>query len=287
MLSSSSDKGGLSFSFSDLNSKGIVPNNSFNRKTIYLGFGYQLSKRLNFKGNINYSIEDNENPPNVANQDNSIPTVLYNLANSMPLNVLDENKFDANGNEAVYSRFRNRTNPYFTLSQQFQNIKRDRIFGNIAVKYDLAPWLYVQGRVGQDYWSRDQDYNNFPTGQASRAAAPAGFVNGLYTQESRRFREVNADFILSATKEFGDYAVNANIGGNHMQRSFDVNSVQVTDFVVRDLYTVQNGRVKDPIFDRSERAVNSLFAFAEFSYKKYLFITSMKKYKYIIAYFLF
>ena len=272
MVSTSSDKGGLSFSFSDLTSKGIVPNNSFNRKTIYLGFGYQLSKRLNFKGNINYSIEENKNPPNVANQDNSIPTALYNMANSMPLSVLDENKFDANGNEAVYSRFRNRTNPYFTLSQQFQNIKRDRIFGNIAVKYDLTPWLYIQGRVGQDYWSRDMDVNNFPTGQASRAAAPAGFVNGQYTQESRRFREVNADFILSATKEFGDYGINANVGGNHMYRTSDLNSVQATDFVVRDLYTVQNGRVKDPIFDRYERAVNSLFAFAEFSYKKFLFI---------------
>jgi TonB-linked SusC/RagA family outer membrane protein len=272
MVSSSSEKGGLSFSFSDLSSKGIVPNNTLNRKTVYLGFGYQLSKRLNFKGNINYSIEENKNPPNVANQDNSIPTSIFNMANSMPLNVLDENKFNAAGNEAIYSRFQNRTNPYFTLARQFQNIKRDRIFGNVAVKYDLTPWLYLQGRVGQDFWSRDMDVNNFPTGQASRAAAPAGFVNGQYTQESRRFREVNADFILSATKEFGDFGVNANVGGNHMYRASDLNSVQATDFVVRDLYTVQNGRVKDPIFDRSERAVNSLFAFAEFSYKKYLFI---------------
>lgn len=272
MVSSSSEKGGLSFSFSDLSSKGITPNNTFNRKTVYLGFGYQLSPKLNFKGNINYSVEENKNPPNVAGQDNSIPTALYNMANSMPLNVLDENKFDANGDEAVYSRFRNRTNPFFTLARQFNNIKRDRIFGNITVKYDLAPWLFIQGRIGQDYWSRDQDFNNFPTGQASRAAAPAGFVNGVYTQESRRFREVNADFIISATKEFGDFGVNANIGGNHMYRISEANNVQVTDFIVRDLYTVQNGRVKDPIFDRQERAVNSLFAFAEFSYKKYLFV---------------
>ncbi len=271
-LASSSEKGGLSFSFSDLSSRGIVPNNTFNRKTVNFGFGYELSPKLSFRGNINYSIEENNNPPNVANQDNTIPVALYNMANSMPLNVLDENKFDAQGNEAVYSRFRNRTNPYFTLSEQFNRIKRDRIFGNVAVKYNFTPWLYLQGRVGQDYWSRDQEYNNFPTGQASLAAAPAGFVNGLYTQEARRFREVNADFILSATKEFGDYGVSANLGGNHMKRGSDLNSTQVRDFVIRDLYTVQNGRAKDPIFDRYERAVNSLFAFAEFSYKKYLFI---------------
>ncbi len=272
-LSSTGDKGGLSLSFSDLNSKGIVPNNTYNRKTINMGFGYDLSPKLNFRGNINYSVEENKNAPNIGQQDNTIPVALYNMANSMPLNVLDENKYDAQGNEAVYSRFRNRTNPYFTLAEQFQTIRRDRIFGNIAVKYNILPWLFIQGRVGQDYWSRDQDYNNFPTGQASRAAAPAGFVNGVYTQESRRFREINTDFLINAFKDFGDFSVNANFGGNHMQRRSDLNSVQVTDFVVRGLYTVQNGRAKDPIYDLNERAVNSLYGSAEFSYNKLLFLT--------------
>ena len=272
-LATSTEKGGMSLSFSDLNSKGIVPNNTYNRKTINLGFGYDLTSKLSFKGNFNYSVEDNKNPPNIGEQDNTIPVALYNMANSMPLNVLDENKYDANGNEAVYSRFRNRTNPYFTLAEQFQNIKRDRIFGNVAVKYELFPWLFAQGRGGEDYWSRDQDYNNFPTGQASRAAAPAGFVNGVYTQESRRFREINTDFLINANKEFGDYTINANFGGNHMQRRSDRNSVQVTDFVVRDLYTVQNGRAKDPIYDLNERAVNSLYGSAEVSFKDMLFLT--------------
>ena len=272
-LASASDKGGFNLSFSDLTSRGIVPNNSYNRKTINLGFGYDLTSKLSFRGNFNYSNEKNTNPPNIGQQDNTIPVALYNLANSMPLNVMDENKYDANGDEAVYSRFRNRTNPYFTLAEQFNNIIRDRIFGNVAVKYNFTPWLNLQGRVGQDYWSRDQEYNNFPTGQASRAPAPAGFVNGVYTQESRRFREINADFLLSGNKTFGDIGVNASFGGNHMYRRSDVNSVQVTDFVVRDLYTVQNGRAKDPIYDLSERAVNSLYGSAEFSYKNRFFLT--------------
>lgn len=273
-LASSGDKGGLSLSFSDLNSKGIVPNNSYNRKTFNFGFGYDLSPKFSFRGNINYSIEENKNPPNIGNQDNTIPVALYNMANSMPLNVLDENKYNAAGNEAIYSRFQNRTNPYWTLAEQFQNIRRDRIFGNVSLKYNLLPWLFVQGRVGQDYWSRDHDYNNFPTGQASRPPAPAGFVNGLYTQESRRFREINVDFLISANKEFGKIGVSANLGGNHMKRRQDVNSVQVTDFVIRDLYTVQNGRAKDPIYDLSERAVNSIYGSAEIAYDKSLFLTA-------------
>lgn len=273
-LSSASDKGGFNLSFANMDSKGIVPNNSFNRKTINLGYSYELSKKLSFSGNINYSHEYNKNPPNIANQDNSIPTAIYNLANSMPLDLLEAKKFNAAGNEYIYSRFQNRTNPYFTLSEQFQNIVRDRIFGNISVKYNLLPWLFVQGRVGQDYWSRDQDYNNFPTGQASIAAAPAGFVNGTYTQESRRFREINTDILISGTQKFGDFGFDFNVGGNKMYRRSDLNSVLVQDFVVRGLYTVMNGRVKDPIYGLSERAVNSVYGSAEFSYKNVLFVNA-------------
>ncbi|MEQ9375347.1 MAG: SusC/RagA family TonB-linked outer membrane protein [Imperialibacter sp.] len=273
-LAGNTDKGGLNLSFADMSSQGIVPNNTFDRKTINLGFGYDLSSKLSFKGNINYSNEYNKNPPNVGQQDNTIPTSLMAMSNSMPLDVLNDNRYNAQGNEYIYSRFMNRTNPYFILSDQFQNIRRDRIFGNLSVKYDITNWLFVQGRVGQDYWSRDQDYNNFPTGQASRAAAPAGFVNGLYTQEARRFREINKDFLISATKEFGDIGVNITAGGNQMYRRSDLNSVQVTDFVVRGLYTVQNGRAKDPLYDLSERGVNSLYGSAEVNYKRFIYLNT-------------
>ncbi|WP_414617828.1 SusC/RagA family TonB-linked outer membrane protein [Dyadobacter sp. 32] len=271
-LSSASEKGGFNLSLSNMDNKGIVPNNSFNRKTVNLGFSYDLSKKLSVTGNINYSFENNKNPPVIAEQDNSIPTSIYNMANSMPLYLLDEKKYDANGDEFVYSRFRNRTNPYFILAEQFQNIRRDRIFGNVAIRYNFLPWLYAQARVGQDYWSRDQDYNNFPTGQASRPPAPAGFVNGLYTQESRRFRELNKDFLIGANKKFGDIGFDLTLGGNQMYRRSDLNSEQVTDFIVRGLYTVMNARVKDPLYALSERGVNSVYGAGEISYKDFLYL---------------
>jgi TonB-linked SusC/RagA family outer membrane protein len=271
-LNSANSNGGFNLSFSNTDNKGIVPNNSFNRKTINLGFAYELSKKISFAGNANYSNEVNKNPPNIANQDNSIPTAVSNMANSMPFDLLEAKKYDANGDEFVYSRFRNRTNPYFVLSDQFQNITRDRLFGNISVKYKVLPWLFVQGRVGQDYWSRDQDYNNFPTGQASLGPAPAGFVNGVYTQESRRFRETNIDVLISGSKTFGDFGIDFNVGGNQMYRRSDLNSVQATDFVVRGLYTVMNSRVKDPLYGLTERAVNSIYGSSEFSYKNFLFL---------------
>ena len=272
-LSSSGENGGIHLSLNNTDNKGIVPNNSFNRKGLNLGFSYNLSEKFSFTGSVNYTKEDNKNPPNIAQQDNTIPTTLMSLSNTIPLKVLDENKYNpATGNEYIYSRFMNRTNPYWILAEQFHNIKRDRIFGNVAVKYNILSWLSVQGRFGQDYWSRDEEVNNFPTGQASRAPAVAGFVNGIFTQESRRSRESNLDFLVSANRSFGDFDINLTGGGNQLRRQLDVNSVQVTDFVVRGLYTVQNGRAKDPVYSLFEQGVNSLYSSGEVSWNRMLYV---------------
>jgi TonB-linked SusC/RagA family outer membrane protein len=271
-VSSGSEKGGFNLSLSNLDNKGITRNNTFSRKTINLGFSYNLSPKLTVTGTLNYSNELNKNPPQIAQQDNSTPTVIYTLANSMPLDVLEANQINpTTGNEFIYSRFMNRTNPYFVLNNKFETIRRDRLFGNISARYNFTDWLYLQGRIGQDYWSRDQDYN-FPTGQASLAAAPAGFVNGAYVQDARRFREINADFLIGANRKFGAFGVDLTVGGNQLYRRSDLNSVQVTDFIVRGLYVPQNGRVKDPLYGLSERKVNSLYGALELSYKDFLFL---------------
>src|SRR5690606_27770197 len=185
--------------------RGIVPNSEFNRKTVNLGFIQTISrnKKLTVQGNINYSNEQNRNPPQTNTQDFATATVINTLANSMPFEALEQNQLMPNGDEFVFSRFLVRNNPYYSVNQHFENIKRDRLFGNILLKYQFADWLYVQGRIAQDFYSRDQDYN-IPNGYAPIAEAPVGFVNGAYTQDTRRFREQNFDFLVGANRTFGD-----------------------------------------------------------------------------------
>jgi TonB-linked SusC/RagA family outer membrane protein len=275
-ISSGSDKGGFNLSVANMDSKGITPNNKYNRKTINLGFNYNIGKKLTVSGNTNYSNEKNTNPPNIANQDNSIPTTLMNLSTSMPLELMEKFYINpATDREYIYSRFQNRTNPYFVLNKQKQNIIRDRLFGNVTARYSITDWLSVLARVGQDYYSRDQDVNYYPTGHNGNPSPPAaGFVDGNFVQESRRFRETNADVLVQATKKFGDIELDVNVGGNQMYRRSDQNFVSVTDFVVKDLYTVQNGRLKDPFYSLEERKVNSVYGSAELSYKNFLFVNA-------------
>ena len=271
-VSNGGANGGFNLSIANMDNKSIQPNSEFNRKTINLGFNQKISEKLVVSGNLAYSNEKNKNPVVIAGQDNSTPVVVYTMSNSMPFDLLNEKRFDANRNEFVWTRFRNRTNPYISSFNRFENIRRDRLFGNITAKYNLTDWLYVQGRIGQDYFSRDRDFND-PTGRASNPAAPAGFVNGRYTQEVLRSRELNSDFLIGATKSFDSgFAFDATFGGNQRYSRFDRNSVQVQDFVVRDLYTVANGRVKDPFYELSEVKINSLYGAAELSYKGYLYL---------------
>jgi TonB-linked SusC/RagA family outer membrane protein len=270
-MSSGGENGSFNLSLANMTNKSIQPNTEFDRQTINLGFNQNITKKLVLSGNIAYSHEKNKNPVVIAGQDISTPVVVYTLSTSMPLDLLYEKRVDPNGNEYNWSRFRNRTNPYMSLYNRFENLERDRLFGNITARYNFTDWLYLQGRIGQDYYSRNREFND-PTGRASNPAAPAGFVNGTYTQEVIRARELNADFLLGARRTFGDIGLDVSVGGNQRYSRFDQNYVYVQNFVVRDLYTVMNGGIKEPFYDLQEKKTNSLYGSAEISYKEYLYL---------------
>ncbi|QKZ14017.1 SusC/RagA family TonB-linked outer membrane protein [Spirosoma sp. KUDC1026] len=264
-------QGGFSLSFGNTDNRGIMENNTFNRKVINLGFSQNISSKLIASGNINYSKENNVNPPQINTQDFSVSTVVFTLANSMPFQALRDNQTEANGDEFVFSRFLVRNNPYYSMNRHFEHIKRDRIFGNIALKYQFTDWLYLQGRIAQDFYIRNQDYN-IPNGYAPIARAPVGYVNGSYTQDVRQNTERNIDFILGANRTFGKIGVDLTLGGNARYARNDYNSVTVQDFVQPGLYTVANGRIKNPVYSLAEKKINSLFGAATISYREFLYL---------------
>ncbi|HEY0110458.1 MAG TPA: SusC/RagA family TonB-linked outer membrane protein [Fibrella sp.] len=265
--------GGFSLSFGNTDNKGIMENNTFNRKVINLGFTQNITSKLTALGNINYSKENNINPPQLNTQDLSVSTVIFTLANSMPFQALRDNQTQPNGDEFVFSRFLVRNNPYYSMSRKFENVKRDRLFGNVALRYQFTDWLYAQARLAQDSYVRNQDYN-IPNGYAPIARAPVGFVNGSFTQDVRQNLERNLDLIVGMNRTFGKIGVDLTLGGNQRYARNDYNSVTVQDFVQPGLYTVMNGRIKDPLYALSEKKINSVFGAVTLSYKEFLFLNA-------------
>ena len=271
-VASQGDKGGFNLSLAQLKNDGIMPHSGFDRYNASFGFTQDITSKLKVSGNLNYSREIHTNPPQIASQDMTSTKSIYTMSNTMPLSLMEKYQRDVNGNEIIWSRFKNRTNPYISANDAFNNIDKDRFYGNITARYNFTDLIYAQVRVGQDYYARHQDLN-FPSKMAGQAPAPQGFVNGSVTQDQRRFREINSDFLIGAEKEFNNkIGINLTFGGNTMYQYSDQNSTLGQDFIVPWLYAINNARLKTPIYNYSERQVNSLYGTADFSYSNYLFI---------------
>ncbi|WP_228084866.1 SusC/RagA family TonB-linked outer membrane protein [Mucilaginibacter sp. JRF] len=270
-ISGGSEKGSFRLSFANNDANAIMPNSDYHKKILNLGLNYKVTPKLSLQLNANYSNEYNHNPPQIGIQDMNANTTIYTLANSINTDWLKNYK-DANGNEMPLSRFTNRNNPYWVALQRFENVRRDRIFGNASLRYQFTDWLYLQARIGQDYFTRPYNYNR-PTGTRSIGAVTTGF-NGYYYQDVTTFRERNMDFLIGANKKVKDFGFDLTLGGNAMKQVSDVMGTAVTNFFVRDLYTISNGQVKNPNYSYFEKRVNSVYGSFEVSYKNFLYITA-------------
>lgn len=269
-LTGGNDKGHFRLSFANTNADAIIPNSDYHKKILNLGLTYNFTPKFSTQLNANYSNEYNHNPPQIGLQDMSANTTIYTMATSIDVKWLEKTYKDANGNEQPLSRFTNRNNPYWVALNRFENVRRDRIFGNASLRYQLTSWLYVQGRIGQDYYTRPYNYNR-PTGTRSLPAATTGF-NGTYYQDVTTFRERNMDFLLGGNHKFGNFGLDVTFGGNQLQQVYDRISTSVNNLYVRDLYTIGNGQTKTPNYDYSKKKVNSLYGSVELSFKSLLFV---------------
>lgn len=268
-LSGGNEKGNFRMSFSNTDAAAIVPNSDYHKKILNLGLNYKLTPKLSTQLNANYSNEYNHNPPQIGVQNFSVNTTIYTMSNSIDVEWL-KNRKDANGNEMSISSFI-RNNPYWVAYERFENVRRDRIFGNASVRYQFTDWLYAQGRIGQDYYTRPYDYN-IPSGSFGERSLSTGFA-GIYYQDITTFRERNLDFLIGANHNFKDFGIDVTVGGNQMRQIYDNLGTSVRDFYVRDLYTVGNGQTKTPFYSYREKKVHSLYGSAELSFRNYLFLT--------------
>lgn len=274
-LSGGNETGSYRTSFSNQDVKGISPNNDYHKKIFNLGVNQNVTKQLSVQVNINYTNEKNENPPEVGIQGMGAPNFLYRLANSISLDVLKEKAVADNGiTERQTSGFQTTLiNPYFLMPRQFIRNNRDRFLGTTTVRYDFTNWLYLQGRVNMDYGTPFFERNT-PTGMGTSTpfnGTGAGY-NGAYAVNSSTEKQMNMDFLLGVSREFGDFSVDASIGGNRLSITNKNVTQNVTDFTALNLYSIENGITKDQTFGIYREQVNSLYAFADFGYKNLLYL---------------
>lgn len=273
-LSGGNGKGGFRLSFSNQEALGITPNNSYYKKIFNAGINQSINDKLNVSFNINYTNENNNNPPQVGVQGIGTPNFLYRLSNTIGLDALKQSAVAPNGTERQTSGFQTTLiNPYYIMDRQFIKDKRDRFLGTTTVRYDIFKWLYLQGRVNMDYGVTLFEQNT-PTGVGTSTllnGAGTGF-NGTYGVNTGTNRQMNMDFLLGASKEFKDFSADLSLGGNIFTIRNNSFNQSVTDFTVRDLYSIENGITKSQTYGIYREQVNSIYGFAEFGYKDLVFL---------------
>lgn len=279
-LSGGSERQTFRFSFSDLDNKGIIPNEQFKRRNLSLTTGGKFGERLTFNAKVMYSNEKVNNRQYVHDSPANIPNAIWGLANTVNVEDLkgDPNKLgavapgvttpDLKSVGEEYQQANNNwlQNPYW-VAHQFKNENvRDRFITSGTARYNILKWLWVQGQIGMDWYTRN---NNALVPQGT------GYLRGGSKSETSNFvREINMEWMAGADKEFGKFRVNAFVGGNQMKREAENINVSGSTFNIPFYTAVSNTQSQSIGYGYSKSGINSLFGSAEVSYNNYLFITA-------------
>lgn len=276
-LSGGGPNGSFRASFSTTEAKGIVPSNEYKRRIFNVGINHNVTKKIKLLLNVNYADEDYINPPQIGTQGDGVVNFFNRMPVSVPLEAYRDHAIDpVTGGEWKTNGFLGTiNNPYVPL-QTGQKYKEDRnrLLGTATLRYDITDWLFAQGRFNYDRYTNFAEWNTSnEVGSSSRFSSDNVTYRGSYNLDNTWTTDINADFLVGGSKEFGKFSVDASFGGNTLRSEFHNMSESASNFTVPGLYTIQNGSVKiaNPLgFSRSR--INSLYGVAEFGYNGLLYL---------------
>ena len=248
---------------------GITPESKLNKTNITLRATTFLDEAEKWKvdAKVNYiNLNAHNRPIQGVNPSNAFNTI-YNLPRS--LNVADfKNSVDEDGNMIWWDASKNpQENPYWVTKYRQNNDTRNRLLGNIALKYAPTNWFNVELRGGTDYYTTTKNEKVYAGGNTT--------PSGLYSEGSETFYENNYSFLTTANKDnlidrLGGFVT---FGGNLMiQRRTKMNA-SAGELLVPNLFSLNNGINKPTVTSELiRRKMNSLYGSLQLNWDGYLFL---------------
>lgn len=266
-ISNGFDTGSYRLSFTDLSSESIIPGVNLDRQTLSTKLNFKPSNKTEITSSINYVNSSSDNrPSNGYGSEN----VNYSLVAWGPrsLNINSLKDYWQPGLEGIQQYSFNYTffdNPYFILLENRNSFNRDRVFGNIIIKQELANHLSVSLRTGMDYSSETRQFiRNFSSNR---------FQNGAYAEHDVKYREVNTDFLINYNNKFGNFSMDVSAGGNRLDQNASTKQTQTVNLAQPGIFSLNNAASPIEIFQfESQKRINSLYGIAKIGYKNYLFL---------------
>lgn len=263
IVSVSSGKTGMRFSFTDMRNKDILPNSDMNRDNFNLRVNTSVGK-IDFDFTANYTREGVNNRPALANATTNVGKNLMTLATTFDQAWLqhyqneDGTYADWNGLQ-IYN-----VNPYWDLYKNSNESDKDVFRFSAKAIYNINEHLKLQGTIGTDINKMNfMEYIAYSSPQEQK---------GKMTTQKYDNRTLNAEILALYNNSWGDFDLNATAGGSIYRVDNKTDIALGKEEVFRDLKSISNYSQQSAYANSYTKQINSIYGSAGLGYKHTYFL---------------
>lgn len=265
-LSGGTDNLTYYLSGSNLNDKGIVPNTDYNKRSMLVKLGSQLSDRL--KVNFTANVINVENNYGIVGASGGWLSSVYRWPRWDEMS----NYTNADGSERnIWQPVSGDLstipdNPWWTAYNKVRNDEMNRMLGNIHLTYDVTDWFQLDYRIGRDFYN--QHYKSVQQWGSSGSA-----YEGAISEFDRNSNKWTSTFLAKFDHSFvDDFNFNLVLGHNVQSDYAERTSVSGTQFKNPDLHSINNLKDIQNSQYTGQRRVIGAFGDVKFDYKRMLIL---------------
>lgn len=269
-------------SASTVNSKGIIPNNNYDRLNLtFRNTSIGLKDKLTLDIGGTYIKQKDLNMTNQGTYSNPLVT-SYLFPRGDDWN--DVKMYERwNSERSIYSQYWPQgmdeftgQNPYWINYRNLRENNKDRYMFNTSANYKILDWLSVSARVRLD--NSTTTYTEKLYASTSTTLTESS-LNGLYGNTVTKDKQSYADMLLNINKTFGEkFSLQANLGASYSDKQQDLlkNRGPIdNDNGLANFFTVShlnNTKTKREQVGYREQ-IQSVFGSAELGYKSSYYLT--------------
>ncbi|MFI5132025.1 MAG: SusC/RagA family TonB-linked outer membrane protein, partial [Chitinophagales bacterium] len=263
------------FSYTNTYGKGIVDNNTFLRHNFNFRVGGTITNdnKLSFDTKITYFDQKADNYVEAGEDFDNVNRQIVRLPTNISTEYASTHYQFYNANRELKQNYWNPgsnggENPYWVKYNCLRFFKADNVKGLGSLTYKFTPELSLMLRTGLNRYNNHSEQKNF-----RNTYVISEF--GTYNIQTNTFTESNNDALLSYNSGWGDFTLNANLGGN--LKSWKTTSLNsgTSILVNENIFTLANAQAGTLSSSQtlSEYKKNSLYGSADIGFRRYLVLS--------------
>lgn len=255
------------------NQSGVLPNAALDKTAVTFNGSLNHNDKLISKISFNYVNTQAEGRPATgysAVQGNPIQSMNQWFQRQLDMDKLQQYRSD----DGTLMSWNIRSNndlrplywdsPYFSVEENVSEDKRDRVYGNYNLQYNLNDNIELIGKLHLDQYSFTVE-DRIATG---------GLEEDWYYIAQRSRREVNYEAGARFNKDFEDFSLSGYVGGNVLTQDYSsVIQQTVGGLSTPNFFNIEASINRPNVTSyKEEKQVNSLFGTATVGYKDIIYI---------------